>query len=88
MISFEAVVYFLCFLTSGLCAYLLVVAFARRGDRLLLWSAICFCLLAANNLLVFIDIILLPSTDLTGWRSLTAFLAVTILLFGFIWEVE
>ena len=88
MISFEAVVYFLCFLSSGLCAYLLVTAFRRRAEKLLLWSAICFCLLAVNNLLVFVDIVVLPDVDLTPSRSLTSFLAVSVLLYGFIWEIE
>jgi len=88
MISFEAIVYLLCFLTSSLCGYLLVAGYMRSRVRLLLWSAMCFCLLALNNLLVFIDIILLPSVDLTLWRSLTALTAVGILIYGFIWEMD
>lgn len=88
MVDFGAVVYFLCFIGSGVCAYLLVTAFARRREKLLLWSAICFCLLALNNLLVFLDIIVLPQIDLTLWRSLTSFTAVAVLLYGFIWEIE
>jgi hypothetical protein len=88
MISFEAGVYLLCFLSSGLCAYLLVTAFVRREEKLLLWSAVCFCFLAVNNLLVFIDIIVLPGLDLTPWRSLTSLAAVSALIYGFIWEIE
>jgi hypothetical protein len=78
----------LCFLSSGLCAYLLVIGFSRQRQRLLLWSAVCFCLLALNNLLVFVDIILLPDLDLMWLRSLTALLAVSTLIYGFIWEIE
>lgn len=88
MISFEAAVYLLCFLSSALCAYLLVMAFNRRAEKLLLWSAICFCLLAVNNMLVFVDIVVLPYMDLSPWRSLTAILAIVVLLYGFIWEIE
>jgi hypothetical protein len=88
MLKFEAVVYLLCFLSSGLCAYLLVAGYLRRRDRLLLWSAICFCLLALNNLLVFVDIVLLPQVDLAIWRSLTSLTAVAVLLYGFVWEIE
>ncbi len=88
MTRFGAVVYFLCFVSSGLCAYLLVASFRRSREKLLLWSAICFCLLAVNNLLVFVDIVLLPEIDLTPWRSLTAFAGVAALLYGFIWEIE
>jgi hypothetical protein len=88
MSTFEAIVYLLCFFSSALCAYLLVTAFRRNRERLLLWSAVCFCLLAVNNLLVFIDLILLPGTDLALLRSLTALSAVAVLLYGFVWEVE
>lgn len=86
--SFEAVVYLLCFLAATLCGYLLVAAYRRGRERLLLWSAVCFCLLALNNLLVFIDIILLPDMDLTLLRSLTALAAVGTLIYGFIWEID
>jgi uncharacterized protein DUF5985 len=85
---FGAVVYSLCFVTSGLCAYLLMTAFNRQKEKLLLWSGMCFCLLALNNLLVFIDIVLLPNTDLSLPRSLTALAAVAVLIYGFIWEIE
>jgi hypothetical protein len=88
MLSFEATVYLLCFLGSGLCAYLLVSAFRRSREKLLLWSAICFCFLALNSLLVFLDIIVLPDFNLTVLRSLTSLAAVSVLLYGFVWEIE
>ena len=88
MISFEAVVYFLCFASGALCAYLLSNAFRRQKERLLLWSSLCFYLLALNNLLVFIDIILLPDMDLLPLRASTALAATAILIYGFIWEIE
>jgi len=85
---FEAIVYALCFLTSATCAWLLISSYFRRGQRLLLWSASCFCLLAVNNFLVFADIIVLPATDLLPIRQLTSLLAITLLLYGFIWETD
>jgi hypothetical protein len=88
MISFEAVVYFLCFISSTLCFSLLLSAFRRQRERLLLWSSLCFCLLALNNLLVFVDIILLPDLNLLPLRSLTALTAMVLLLYGFVWEIE
>lgn len=88
MISFEAVVYFLCFASSALCAYLLSNAFSRQRERLLLWSGLCFCFLALNNLLVFIDIILLPDFNLVPFRSIMALAATSLLIYGFIWEIE
>ncbi|HTV90300.1 MAG TPA: DUF5985 family protein [Stellaceae bacterium] len=83
---FESLVYVLCFLSSGVCAYLLVAAFLRTRERLLLWSAICFCLLALNNLLVIADY-LMP-ISLTGYRLACSLVAVTVLIYGFIWEIE
>ena len=68
--------------------YPLVSSFLRSSEKLLLWSAVCFCLLALNNLLVFLDIIILPDLNLTLWRSLTSLAAVSVLLYGFIWEIE
>jgi len=88
MSGFVPTVYLLCFISSALCAYLLVSGYLRSRDRLLLWSSICFCLLALNNLLVFVDLILLPNIDLGLPRAATALAAVGTLLYGFIWEVE
>ena len=88
MISFEAVVYVLCFASSTLCFSLLLNAFRRQRERLLLWSSLCFCFLALNNLLVFVDIILLPDINLLPFRSLSALAAMGILLYGFVWEIE
>jgi hypothetical protein len=87
-VTFEAIVYVLCLLTSTLSAGLLLNAFRRRRQNLLLWSALCFCLLAVNNLLVIIDLLLLPNIDLSLARSLTALAAGCVLLYGFVWEVE
>jgi len=55
---------------------------------LLLWSALCFTFLAANNLLVIIDLLVLPSVDLRLLRLLLSFAAGAVLLFGLIWDVE
>lgn len=88
MLSFAPTVYLLCFIGSALCAYLLVSAFRRSSEKLLLWSAICFCLLAFNNLLVFLDIIVLPDWNLTALRTLTSLAAVSALIYAFVWEIE
>ena len=85
---FPTLVYSLCFLTSGACAYLLGRNYARTGARLLFWSALCFGLLAANNLTVIIDLLVLPATDLRILRTTLALAAVSVLLFGLIWDLE
>ncbi len=88
MPNLAAIVYPLCFFSSSLCAYLLVNAYRRSRDRLLLWSAACFCLLSLNNLLVFIDIVALRGFSLSIWRLSASLLAIAVLLYGFIWEMD
>ncbi|HUZ33039.1 MAG TPA: DUF5985 family protein [Xanthobacteraceae bacterium] len=82
------IVYLLCFLTSAVCGWLLVRSFVRNRTRLLLWSAACFVLLAVNNLLVVIDLMVLPSIDLNPFRLGAGLAAVSTLLFGFVWELD
>lgn len=81
-------VYGLCLLTSALCAALLVRSWLRSRQPLLLWSAVCFSLLAINNLLVVLDMVVLAEANLSLARQLTSLAAVGVLIYGFIWEVD
>ncbi|MEO8175754.1 MAG: DUF5985 family protein [Sphingomicrobium sp.] len=85
---FPATVYVLCFLTSGACAWLLGRSHRHTGNRLLLWSSVCFALLAANNLVLVLDLVILPHFDFAIVRLLLSLSAVTSLIWGFVWEVE
>jgi hypothetical protein len=87
-IFFPAAVYLLCFATSATCALLLARNYRKSAARLLLWSALCFALLAANNLLVFIDLVILPNANLQIERLLLSVAAVAVILFGLIWDLE
>ena len=84
----EVIVYLLCVVTSLLCAYLLARAYRRGRTKLLIWSALCFGLLAVNNLVLAVDVLLLPTIDLTVVRVATSLAAVAVLLYGFIWEAR
>ena len=86
--SFPAAVYILCFVTSGACAWLLARNYARTGTRLLMWSALCFGFLALNNAVVFFDAMVVPDVDLALLRLGLSLAAVTVLLFGFIWDLD
>lgn len=89
MSGWAAAVYFLCFLASACCGWLLVRSYLGNRTKLLLWSAACFVLLALNNFVLFIDLVLLPTTiDLAILRSLLGLSAVATLLYGFIWELD
>ena len=85
---FPTAVYVLCLLTSSACAIVLARSYWRTGARLLLWSALCFLLLAGNNVAVILDMLIFPTMDFRLWRSLFALGAVGVLLFGFIWDLE
>jgi hypothetical protein len=82
-------VYLLCALTSLMCTGLLWRGYRTSRGQLLLWSSICFGLLAMNNVLLFIDLALFPELDFNGmfWRNLLAAGAGGALLYGLIWEL-
>ncbi|WP_437688214.1 DUF5985 family protein [Sorangium sp. So ce176] len=83
-----AAVYILCALTSIACAVLLLRGYAQRKVRLLLWSGLCFAALAANNTLLFVDLVVIRSVDLSSLRHLTALIGLALLLYGLIWDLR
>ena len=83
---FPAIVYLLCLVTSVACAWLLGRSYGRSGMRLLLWSCVCFVLLAANNLVLVVDLLVLPQFDLQIVRVALAVAAAAALIWGFVWE--
>ncbi|WP_434043633.1 MULTISPECIES: DUF5985 family protein [Sorangium] len=83
-----AAVYILCALTSIACAVLLLRGYAQRKVRLLLWSGLCFAALAANNILLFVDLVVIRSVDLSSLRHLTALIGLALLLYGLIWDLR
>jgi hypothetical protein len=89
MAAFNFVLYVLAVLTCLACTVLLFRGYARSGLRLLLWSALCFVFLTANNLLLFFDLVLFPSElDLRLYRLASALVGLGFLLYGFIFESE
>ena len=84
--SVATVVYVTCAVTSVLCAALLVRSYLASRVRLLLWSAMCFVGLAVNNILLVVDKKVVPDIDLQLLRDASGLVAVSLLLFGLIWE--
>ena len=78
--------YGLCAVVSVLCALLLHRGWSQSRHRLLLWAAVCFWLLAVNNLLLFIDLVIVEGTDLSQARRATAAAAPMAFLLGLIWD--
>lgn len=82
-----ATVYVLCGITSLVVALLLFRGYRQSGARLLLWSSLCFIGLTANNVLVFVDMVIIgPDIDLLAARNLAGFAGMCLLLYGLIWD--
>lgn len=89
MEAFKFALYLLAALSSIACTALLFRGYARTGARLLVWSALCFVGLSVNNVLLFVDLVLLPTQiDLRAYRLLAALAGLLFLLYAFIWEAE
>lgn len=82
-------VYLLCALMSVACAFMLLRGHFASRSQLLLWSGLCFGFLAMNNIVLVVDLVILPELDFHGglWRSLLGAIAGSLLLFGLIWEL-
>lgn len=61
-------------------------SFVATRQRLLFWTGVCFVGLAANNLLLFVDKVVVTGVDLSLWRSMPALVGLAALLYGLIWE--
>jgi hypothetical protein len=79
-------VYILCALTSLMCSVLLFRGYRRTMVRLLFWSSLCFAGLALDNVLLYVDVYVVPTIDLTVYRRLPGLIALSLLVFGLIWD--
>ena len=77
-------VYVLCALTSLACALLLLRGYGRRKTPLLLWSGICFLGFAANNVLLFLDKVVITEVDLGILRASSGAIALMFLMYGLV----
>lgn len=87
-------VYILCAVTSLACAALLIRGYLRSRTRFLLWSSLCFAALAVNNLLLFLDkVILTEQSTFLGvefalLRAGAAAIGFALLMYGLVWDAE
>lgn len=82
-------IFALCSLMSIVCATMLLRGYRHEKSHLLLWSSICFAILALTNIILVIDLVMLPEVDFSGglWRNLLTTIASSLLVFGLIWEL-
>jgi hypothetical protein len=84
----EEAVYILCALTALACSVLLWRGYVRRRVRLLLWCSLFFLGLTLENVLLFVDLVLIPDVDLLLLRKSVALAAVLLLIYGLVWETK
>jgi hypothetical protein len=75
-------IYLLCAATSVIAAGMLLRQYLVRRTPLLLWSCIGFAGLAANNVLVFFDLVLFREIDLSVPRTLAGAVGMMALVYG------
>jgi hypothetical protein len=81
-----SVVYLLCALTSLICALLMMRSYRSERRRLLLVVGLSFAGLAANNVLLALDLVVFTERDLSVVRSAIGLASTALLLFALIWE--
>jgi hypothetical protein len=69
---------------------MLLRGYRESKHKLLLWSSLSFLCLALNNILFFVDVVVLPDVYMWGpiLRSILGAMAGCILLYGFITELS
>ena len=83
-----SIIYLLCAFTSLGAAVLLWRGFRRCRQRLLLWSSLCFGILAVSNGLLILDLVVFPDVYLLPWRNFVTQMALLVLLYGLIFESD
>jgi hypothetical protein len=75
-------IYLLCAATSLVAAWMLMRYYNVSRTPLLLWSCIGFVGLAANNVLVVLDLVLVREVDLSLVRTLVGVVGMAALVYG------
>jgi hypothetical protein len=73
---------------SGFCGVLLFKSYYRHRTALLFWAMLCFLGLALSNILLVIDLLFLPQVDLSLLRNCVTLASLSVMIYGFIWEIE
>ena len=78
-------VYLLCAATCLLCAILLLRSYHQTRVTLLFWSGLCFVGLMLDNIMLYVDVVVVPDVSL-AICELPGFVAMLLLVFGLVWE--
>lgn len=81
-------IYLMCAATALACAVLVLRSYRLTRHRLLFWCGLCFAGMFLSNLLLIIDRLIVPQTDLSTVRLVSGLVALLPLLYGLVWEDE
>jgi hypothetical protein len=79
-------VYILCAITSLVSAVLLLRGAITRRTPLLFWSSLCFFAMALNNVLLYVNFVVLPEVDLLVAARIVTVVGIVLLNIGLIWH--
>jgi hypothetical protein len=85
---FQFVVNLLGTVTVALCALLLLRAYFKVRQRLLMWCGLCFAGLALANTLLVVDVFVFEELTLYRYRLATAAIAMLLMVYGLIFESD
>jgi len=80
------IAYGLCGITALICFGLLLRSYLNNKVNLLFWSSLAFFFFAIQNVVLFVDLVIVPQIDLSPWRTISGFVGAIILLMALIWE--
>lgn len=81
-------IYLLCAATALVCSALLWRTCRTNRTQLLFWSSICFLGLAAENVLLYADLVAFPRVDLSMYRHALGLAALALLVYALIWDAD
>jgi hypothetical protein len=82
----EKLVCLFCALVSIGCAVLLLRSYFRSRAKLVFWGGIFFICFALSNVVLFVDLAILPSINLSPYRDALTLAGVIAMVFGLIKE--
>lgn len=80
----SSIVYITCAIFSLTCAIMLYRGYLHNHFKMLFWSSIGFTGFALNNILLFLDLVMIPTYDLQVIRTLPALIGMVLLIYGLI----
>lgn len=82
----SSVTFILCTIISLISAILLMRSAKGPQGRFLFWGAIYFLGAALNNILLYIDAVVVPDVDWALAPNLVGLVSIAILIYALIWE--